>query len=59
MSVANDTHTGAVTAPVPAKPAVPWLEQPALFRYGFVFSVGLSLLPIPVAALSWLVRLIF
>ena len=29
---------------------------PALFRYGFVFSVGLTLLPIPLAALSWGVR---
>jgi hypothetical protein len=30
---------------------------PVLFRYGFVFSVGLTLLPIPVAALDWLFRL--
>jgi hypothetical protein len=29
---------------------------PVLFRYGFVFSVGLTLLPIPLAALGWLVR---
>jgi hypothetical protein len=28
---------------------------PVLFRYGFVFSLGLTLLPIPVAALGWLV----
>jgi hypothetical protein len=31
---------------------------PVLFRYGFVFSVGLSLLPIPVAALGWVFRLL-
>ena len=31
---------------------------PALFRYGFVFSVGLTLLPAPLAALSWLVRIV-
>jgi hypothetical protein len=30
---------------------------PVLFRYGFVFSVGLTLLPIPVAVLGWLFRL--
>lgn len=29
---------------------------PALFRYGFAFSVGLTLLPIPLAALGWLMR---
>jgi len=29
---------------------------PALFRYGFVFSVGLSLLPIPLAVLGWFAR---
>ena len=29
---------------------------PALFRYGFVFSVGLTLLPIPLAILSWGIR---
>jgi hypothetical protein len=29
---------------------------PVLFRYGFVFSMGLTLLPIPVAVLSWVVR---
>jgi hypothetical protein len=32
---------------------------PVLFRYGFVFSVGLTLLPIAVASLSWVVRLFF
>jgi hypothetical protein len=32
---------------------------PVLFRYGFVFSVGLTLLPVAVATLGWLVRLIF
>ncbi|AHG93655.1 hypothetical protein J421_6120 (plasmid) [Gemmatirosa kalamazoonensis] len=31
---------------------------PTLFRYGFVFSVGLTLLPIPVAMLGWLLRLL-
>lgn len=31
---------------------------PVLFRYGFVFSLGLTLLPIPLAALGWLFRLI-
>jgi len=30
---------------------------PTLFRYGFVFSVGLTLLPIPLAFLDWLLRL--
>lgn len=29
---------------------------PVLFRYGFVFSVGLTLLPIPLAALGWVFR---
>ena len=28
----------------------------AMFRYGFVFSIGLTLLPISVAALSWVAR---
>lgn len=32
---------------------------PVLFRYGFVFSLGLTLLPIPVAAMGWLARLLF
>ena len=31
---------------------------PTLFRYGFVFSVGLTLLPIPIAVLGWAVRLL-
>jgi hypothetical protein len=30
---------------------------PALFRYGFVFSLGLTLLPIPLIVLSWIARL--
>jgi hypothetical protein len=30
---------------------------PALFRYGFVFSLGLTLLPIPVSFIAWLLRL--
>jgi hypothetical protein len=30
---------------------------PVLFRYGFVFSVGLSLLPMAVAGLGWVARL--
>lgn len=29
---------------------------PVLFRYGFVFAVGLTLLPIPMAVLGWLFR---
>ena len=29
---------------------------PVLFRYGFVFAVGLTLLPIPLAVLGWLFR---
>jgi len=29
---------------------------PTLFRYGFVFSVGLTLLPIPVSVLTWALR---
>ena len=32
---------------------------PVLFRYGFVFSVGLTLLPIPVAILGKVLRLLF
>ena len=33
---------------------------PTLFRYGFVFSVGLALsLPVPLAAISWVARLFF
>jgi hypothetical protein len=31
---------------------------PVLFRYGFVFSLGLTLLPIPIAAIGWVFRLI-
>lgn len=30
---------------------------PALFRYGFAFAIGLTLLPIPVALLGWGIRL--
>jgi heme/copper-type cytochrome/quinol oxidase subunit 4 len=30
-----------------------------LFRYGFVFSVGLTLLPIPLAVVGWVFRLVF
>jgi hypothetical protein len=29
---------------------------PVLFRYGFVFSVGLTLLPIPAAVIDWVLR---
>lgn len=29
---------------------------PVLFRYGFVFAVGLTLLPVPLAVLGWLFR---
>ena len=32
---------------------------PALFRYGFVFAVGLTLLPVAVIGLGLLARLIF
>ncbi len=32
---------------------------PVLLRYGFVFSVGLTLLPVALAGLSWLVRVLF
>ena len=32
---------------------------PTIFRYGFVFSVVLTLLPIPIAAMLWVARLIF
>lgn len=31
---------------------------PTLFRYGFVFSVGLTLLPIPLSFLGWVLRLL-
>lgn len=31
---------------------------PTLFRYGFVFSVGLTLLPIPLSFLTWILRLL-
>jgi hypothetical protein len=31
---------------------------PALFRYGFAFSVGLTLLPIPLVLLGWAFRLL-
>jgi hypothetical protein len=31
---------------------------PTLFRYGFAFSVGLTLLPIPLATLNWAFRLV-
>ena len=29
---------------------------PVLFRYGFVFSLGLTLLPIPLVVAGWLLR---
>jgi hypothetical protein len=32
---------------------------PTLFRYGFAFSIGLTALPIPLAFMSWVVRLLF
>ena len=32
---------------------------PVLFRYGFVFSLGLTLLPIPLALFGWAIRLLF
>jgi hypothetical protein len=31
----------------------------AVFRYGFAFSLGLTLLPIPVAVFGWVMHLIF
>jgi len=31
---------------------------PTLFRYGFVFSIGLTLLPIPLSFLGWVLRLL-
>lgn len=31
---------------------------PALFRYGFAFSVGLTLLPIPLVVLGWAFKLL-
>jgi hypothetical protein len=31
---------------------------PALFRYGFVFAVGLTLLPVPLSVIGWVVRLL-
>jgi hypothetical protein len=31
---------------------------PALFRYGFAFAVGLTLLPIPLALIGWGLRLL-
>jgi hypothetical protein len=31
---------------------------PALFRYGFAFALGLTLLPIPVVVLGWVARLL-
>lgn len=30
---------------------------PTLFRYGFVFSVGLTLLPVPISIVGWCVRM--
>ena len=40
-----------------------WAERyavvgPTLFRYGFVFSVGLTLLPIPLSFLGWTLRVL-
>jgi hypothetical protein len=31
---------------------------PALFRYGFAFAIGLTLLPIPLAAIGWGLKLL-
>ena len=31
---------------------------PTLFRYGFAFSMGLTLLPIPLAVGSWMIRIL-
>ena len=32
---------------------------PALFRYGFAFAVGLTLLPVPLSLLEWGARLVW
>jgi hypothetical protein len=39
----------------PRAPAI----GPVLFRYGFVFSVGLTVLPVLLAGLGWLARVLF
>lgn len=40
MSVANHVQAGAVAAPAQAaKTATPWLEQPGVYRYGFVVFI--------------------
>jgi sulfonate transport system permease protein len=40
MSVVNHVRAGAVAAPArAAKTATPWLDQPALYRYGFVVFI--------------------
>ena len=40
MSVANHVQAGAVPAPAAtAKTATPWLEQPGVYRYGFVVFI--------------------
>lgn len=39
----------------PRAPAV----GPVLLRYGFVFAIGLTLLPIPLSLLGWVFRLVF
>jgi hypothetical protein len=31
---------------------------PALFRYGFVFALGLTLLPIPLSTVGWVIRVL-
>jgi hypothetical protein len=52
-----------------AGPAIDWIIRrrwgsqyapvgPALLRYGFAFSVGLTLLPIPLAAMGWVLRVL-
>ena len=60
MSIANQVHTGALAAdaqPAPAAVRTPWYERPALFRYGFAFSIGLTFLPTELSGLSWLERI--
>ncbi len=58
--LANVCYTGGFLAEL----AMRWLWRekaplagPALFRQGLSFAVGLTLLPIPLFALGWLIRL--
>ncbi len=31
---------------------------PALFRYGFAFAVGITLLPVPLSIVGWILQLL-